>query len=115
MCGLWRSDSFDDTAEYLILDDFDFDFFHGMRKAIWGAQEEFTHTDKWRKGVARWGKPCIWICNDEKNPFTAFGSNGKPVMDQAERAWYSQNCVEVHVTTKLYVEPVVDDNAELYE
>lgn len=104
MCGLWRSDSFDDTSDYLILDDFDFDFFHGMRKAIWGAQESFIHTDKYRKGVAHWGKPCIWLCNNEKNPFTAVDSRGNSVMAAVERAWYRENCVEVHVDAKLYIE-----------
>lgn len=113
MCGLWRSDSFDDTAEYLILDDFDFDFFHGMRKAIWGAQEEFTHTDKWRKGVARWGKPCIWICNEEKNPFTARDGKGNFVMADNERGWYSLNCVEVHIATKLFT-VVEEEEDDLY-
>lgn len=101
---MWRSDSFNDRADYLILDDFDFDFFHGMRKAIWGAQERFTTTDKYRKGEARWGKPLIWLCQEEKNPFVAYGKDGKPVMAEEERAWYRANCVEVHVTTKLYVE-----------
>lgn len=104
MCGLWRSDSFDDTADYLILDDFDFDFFHGMRKAIWGAQEEFTHVDKWRKGVAKWGKPCIWICNPDKNPFTAIDAKGNFVMANGEREWYRENCVEVHIDQKMYIE-----------
>jgi len=104
MCGMWRSDSFDDTSDLLILDDFDFDFFHGMRKAIWGGQREFTTVDKWRKGVAIWGKPTIWLCNEEKNPFTAKDKNGNAVMADNERAWYKANCVEVHVTTKLYVE-----------
>lgn len=103
MCGMWHSDSFDDNADYLILDDFDFDFFHGMRKAIWGAQEVFTTNDKYRKGVARWGKPCIWICNEEKNPFHAVNERGNPVMPAAERDWYRENCVEVLVLDKLYV------------
>ncbi len=102
MCGLWRSDSFDDRSDYLILDDFDFDFFHGMRKAIWGAQEVFTTTDKYRKGVARWGKPCIWMCQEEKNPFVAKNDKGLYVMADEERAWYKANCVEVHITQKLY-------------
>lgn len=104
MCGLWRSDSFNDKSDYLILDDFEFDFFAGMRKAIWGAQQVFTTTDKYRKGIARWGKPTIWICQDEKNPFTAVNSRGDFVMPPQERAWYRANCVEVHVNEKLYVE-----------
>ncbi|AJD07519.1 replication-associated protein [Sewage-associated circular DNA virus-36] len=102
MCGMWHSDEFDESAQYLILDDFEFDFFHGMRKAIWGAQEVFTTTDKWRKGVARWGKPTIWICQEEHNPFTAVNrKTGLAVMDETERDWYKQNCVEVHVNTKF--------------
>jgi len=102
MCGMWRSDSFDDTNDYLILDDFDFDFFHGMRKAIWGAQEVFTTTDKYQKGVARWGKPTIWMCQEEKNPFIAVDKKGYAVMDPREREWYAGNCVEVHVTEKMF-------------
>lgn len=102
MCGMWRSDSFDDKSQLLILDDFDFDFFHGMRKAIWGAQKEFTTVDKWRKGVAKWGKPTIWCCQEEKNPFTARDKKGLAVMMPEEREWYQANCVEVHVTEPLY-------------
>lgn len=104
MCGLWHSDLFDDKSDLLILDDFDFDFFHGMRKAIWGSQEVFTTTDKWRKGVARWGKPTIWLCQPEKNPFTASDKNGKRVMDPYEEEWYRANCVEVSVTDPLFIE-----------
>jgi len=104
MCGMWRSDSFNDRAAYLILDDFDFDFFHGMRKAIWGAQQEFTTNDKYRRGVAKWGKPTIWLCQEEKNPFTARDKKGLAVMMPEEREWYQANCVEVHVDSKLYAE-----------
>lgn len=120
MCGMWHSDEFDDTADVLIIDDFDFDFFHGMRKAIWGAQEVFTTTDKYRKGIARWGKPTIWLCQDEKNPFTAVDKKGYPVMALDERAWYAANCVEVHLTQPLYVVPedveIVElDDEHLYD
>lgn len=102
MCNLWHSDKFDETAEYLILDDFSFAYFHGFRRALWGAQEVFTSTDKYRKGYHRWGKPLIWICNEEHNPFTAFDAAGKALIPLEERDWYRANCVEVHVTQPLY-------------
>jgi len=104
MCGLWHSDKFDDTSDYLIIDDFSFDYFAGMRKAIWGAQECFTTTDKYRKGYARWGKPCIWMCQPEHNPFTAVNKDGRAVMMESEREWYRGNCIEIHIDTPLYNE-----------
>jgi len=102
MYGLWHSDSFDDTADYLILDDFNFDFFPGMRKGFWGAQEVITTTDKYRKGVARWGKPLMWLCNDELNPFEARNARGDFVMPESERAWYRANCVEIRITEPMF-------------
>jgi len=110
MGGLWHSDKFDDTTDYLILDDFDFDFFHGMRKSLWGAQEVFTSTDKYRKGYHRWGKPLIWICQDEFNPFHAVSkSSGRNVMAADEKEWYRGNCVEVRVTEPLFrVAQIID-------
>lgn len=108
MCNLWCSDDFDETADYCIIDDFSFDFFHGMRKPLWGAQEVFTHTDKYRKGSFRWGKPMIWICNDDANPFTAW-RDGKKVMPPQEEEWYRGNCVEIRVTEPLFrVAPLID-------
>lgn len=115
MGGLWHSDKFDETADYIIIDDFDFDFFHGMRKSFWGAQECFTTTDKFRKGYVRWGKPCIWLCQPEKNPFTAYDKNNKKVMPHDEEAWYRGNCVEVHVSEPLYIESVAEPVRVLVE
>ena len=104
MQGMWHSDEFDDTCDYLIMDDFSFAYFHGMRKALWGAQEVFTSTDKYRKGYHRWGKPMIWICQEEHNPFTAYNEAGRLVLPLEEHAWYKANCVEVHVTLPFYRE-----------
>lgn len=65
-------DLWDDEAAYAIFDDMDVDPDVGLEKyfrswkAFFGAQKEFTVTDKYRrKKRVSWGKPIIWIANNE--------------------------------------------------
>lgn len=77
-------------AKYVIFDDFDFEFLPN-KKCWWGAQEEFTLTDKYtRKKTITWGKPCIYICNTSPSTHPKWES------------WFDDNCIEVYVENKLY-------------
>lgn len=54
----------DPHAQYIVLDDIDWDFLP-CKKPLLGCQQEFTITDKYRKKRSVvWGKPCIYLCND---------------------------------------------------
>lgn len=103
MCGMFNLDVWDSDAEYIVIDDFDFDFFPGMRKALWGAQKEFVATDKFkRKRSLKWGKPMIWLCNPGKSPFLAEDKRGNLLLRGDEHAWYTENCVQIEIANKLY-------------
>jgi len=61
----------DDEAEYIFVDDMDVpgkkleEYFRSW-KAFFGAQKEFTLTDKYaKKKRVTWGKPMIYISNNE--------------------------------------------------
>lgn len=118
MCGLFNLDVWDYQADYLVVDDFDFDFFTGgisMRKALWGAQKEFTATDKYkRKRKVDWGKPMIWLCNEDDDPFVALNKTGTEfILKGANRTWYEGNCVKIVLTAPLFVPmPVLEEESE---
>lgn len=39
-------------------------------KPFFGAQKEFILCDKYmKKRRVKWGKPCIFLCNDDNDPF----------------------------------------------
>lgn len=80
--GMINLDDWDSQAEYIIFDDFNWDFFP-CKKAFWGAQETFTITDKYKKKytVKNWCKPCIYICNPDEKPKL--------------NTWFKDNCKEV--------------------
>lgn len=90
-------DLWDEEALYAIFDDMDCDpdipFEKCFRswKAFFGAQKEFTVTDKYkRKMKVKWGKPIIWISNNEFNCKTS-------TLD-----YIRKNSVRVNVYSKLY-------------
>lgn len=72
------------NSEYAIFDDIPWERVP-VPKAFFGAQKEFTMTDKYcKKQTIKWGKPSIYI------------SNEKP--DIVYDEWYKQNCkiIEIH-------------------
>jgi hypothetical protein len=79
-------------AMYLIMDDFDFEFMPS-KKQWWGAQKEFTTTDKYRKKhTIKWGKPLIYLCNEDNDPRrTRFWNQ-----------WFADNCIAIDIKHKLY-------------
>ena len=66
-----------------------------------GAQQEFIITDKYKKKrtLRNWGKPCIWLSNeDPRNETTS----------QVTKDWLTANCIFVNLEHRLYLpEPVV--------
>ena len=69
--GYFNLDIWDNDAEYAIFDDFDkegkkLEEYFPQWKCWFGAQKEFTVTDKYRKKMSvKWGKPIIFISNNE--------------------------------------------------
>lgn len=69
--SFFNLDQWDDQAEYAIFDDFDregkkLEEYFPQWKCWFGAQDEFTVTDKYRKKeMKKWGKPIIFISNNE--------------------------------------------------
>jgi len=90
--GLTNLETFDKDSDYIIFDDIEFEYMPN-KKQWWGAQLEFTVTDKYKKKMSiRWGKPLIFLCNPDEDPRT------HPKWCQ----WYEDNTVVVEIENKLY-------------
>lgn len=76
-------DDWNDEAEYIVFDDFSFDFIPN-KKGFFGAQQEFQISGKYmRTRTVQWGKVCIYLTND------------MPFIKPEERDWYEQNCTMI--------------------
>lgn len=85
-------DTFDNTADYIIFDDFDFEFMP-QKKSWWGAQHEFNVTDKYRKKqTITWGKPLIYLCNPDSDPYRS----------KLWNEWFEATCIRVVLDNKLF-------------
>jgi len=92
--AMFSLENFDEGADYVIFDDYDAAKFPSY-KCWFGAQEEFTLTDKYaKKRTVKWGKPMIWLSND--NPLN------NPIFDPN---WLQMNCIVYNLEDKLYGEP----------
>lgn len=64
-----------DNIDYIVIDDIDWDstLLKGSAYKRWlGGQKEFVATDKWVKKLrVSWGKPCIFLCNDNPLDFVS--------------------------------------------
>lgn len=84
--------TFSPEAKYIVMDDIPFGFMPN-KKQWWGAQLEFTATDKYhRKKQIRFGKPLIFVCNPEDHPRTTPFWN----------VWFEDNSVEINITDTLF-------------
>lgn len=93
-CGMINLDEWDDDAKYMVLDDFEWKFVPAKKQLI-GAQKQIVLTDKYRKKkTVKWGKPVIYLCNPDQNPFNE--------MTLFEKHWYRQNFNEITVVNKLF-------------
>ena len=66
--NLLNLDNWDESADYIVLDDFSNDIIKYLPcwKCFFGGQREFTLTDKYRgKRTVKWGKPMIWLSNED--------------------------------------------------
>jgi len=80
-------------VSYAVFDDIQggLEFFHAYK--FWlGHQQQFYTTDKYRKKqLIHWGKPAIWLANND------------PREDKgADVNWLEGNCIFVYVDTPLY-------------
>lgn len=87
--GMTCLSDWDDDADYLVADDFEWDYFP-QKKAIFGCQREIILTDKYvKKKRIQWGKPCIYICNPDSDP--------RLVMKRPFAVWFDMNVVIFNV------------------
>jgi hypothetical protein len=93
MANQFNAKKLDETASHIVLDDIDIGFFPSY-KSFLGGQKEFEVTDKYvSKLTVKWGKPCIWLSNDN------------PVFNQkVDSNWMHANCVFINLEDKLYDE-----------
>lgn len=98
MSGLFSLDKWDSEAQYLVLDDIDWEYLP-YKKHLLGAQREFTATDRYKpKRTLLWGKPCIYCINRDQYLVMVHGTTKQPtIMD-----WLEDNCIFVHIENKLY-------------
>ena len=83
----WQSD-----ADYLIIDDIEWKYVPA-KKALLGAQEQFTMTDKYRKKVTlMWGKPTIYLCNPDQDVYNTC----------EERVWLRGNVQYTILHNKIF-------------
>lgn len=93
--GYYNLDKYDETAEFAIFDDIPWDRFHYMAKQWLGAQKEFETTDKYRRKMTIvWGKPSIYVSNDDPRLH-------KDMTDDM-RNWLQENVIYQIINDKLY-------------
>lgn len=93
--NLINLDDWDETADYIILDDFSSDInkFFPCWKCFFGGQKQFVLTDKYRgKKTVHWGKPMIWLSNED-----IFGK-----LNIEHINFIKANCEVVILSNKLY-------------
>lgn len=68
--GYFSLADFTSEKAYVIFDDVPWERMKNLYKYFFGAQKEFILCDKYmKKRRVRWGKPCIFLCNDDNDPF----------------------------------------------
>ena len=91
----------DSDADYLIYDDIRFD--PKFLKGLWGGQRQITMTDKYRKKfTVKLGKPFIFICNEEDDPFEIKDQCGNWVLGGTRADWFRDNCIKVVINERLW-------------
>nr|WAE42511.1 MAG: replication associated protein [Cressdnaviricota sp.] len=92
--GAFNLDDWDTDATYIVWDDFDWKWLP-YKKQFVGAQRQFVVSDKYRKKRSiMWGKPSIFVWNDDNDPWRDFNSR--------ELEWYEANTIRVVLTECLF-------------
>lgn len=90
--GMFMLDDFNKAAEYAIFDDLIGNFQSLPSYKQWFGQREFIATDKYKgKTRIQWGKPCIFITNDDP----------RDTATDVDWKWISANAIFVKITTPL--------------
>ncbi|EGO20879.1 hypothetical protein SERLADRAFT_441268 [Serpula lacrymans var. lacrymans S7.9] len=96
MNGLFNADDIDEASDYIVLDDISLEHFPNY-KSWFGAQKQFVVTDKYKsKRTVKWGKPCIWLSNENPLDIRARGINTE---------WIAGNTIVVNLDHRLYDVP----------
>lgn len=83
-------DDWDNDAEYIIFDDFSWDFIPN-KKGFFGGQQSFSVSGKYMPvKTVQWGKCCIYL------------SNVYPTIKDEDVEWYRVNCTFIDVVNKMY-------------
>jgi len=83
-------DDWDDSARYIIFDDFEWEFIPN-KKGFFGGQLEFQISGKYmRTKSIKWGKCCIYLTNKYPN------------ISNEDVDWYKENCIFLEVKNKMY-------------
>lgn len=99
MPNVFNPSEWDKDADLLIFDDVEFQFTKRcVITGLWGGQKRIGLDGKFaRIKTIEWGRPFIWLCNADNNPFHARDEKGNLVMKDSQRAWFRDNCVEVNI------------------
>jgi len=83
-------DDWDDTARYIIFDDFEWDYIPN-KKGFFGGQLTFQISGKYMKvKTVKWGKCCIYLTNHHPN------------IKNEDMDWFKENCLFVELLNKVY-------------
>ena len=89
-CNQFNLSDWNSDAKYMVCDDFSWEYFPN-KKVLWGAQKEFSTSDKYKgKRTVRWGKPLIYLCNPDQDPF-----NHQSMMFHGAKDYYEANCIRI--------------------
>lgn len=89
MNGMWNIENFDCNVQYGVLDNMTFHKFRYFKELV-GGQIRFNVSPTRR---LFWGKPCIWLCNEDPATWKA----NKDMME-----WVLENCEIEEVDNDLY-------------
>lgn len=97
--GHWSITEVDESSDYIVFDDIEWDSMVADYKQWFGARDVFVATDKYnKKRTIKWGKPMICLCNAPKNPLRS---------NRLDITWLKANSIEVilerPLTSKLYI------------
>nr|QBX89258.1 replication associated protein [Apis mellifera virus-2] len=91
MQAMWNADCLDDTAEYGVMDDINWDSMKFNFRGMLGFQVDVTVTDKYRKKSVYRGGIGVIVCTNELPEFTP---------DEME--WLRANVVFCHIAERVY-------------